>query len=631
MNVSEHESNLEAVIGEDILRIRKHLRGEMSEDEIQNTDTLAVSPRAQWLSENLGLTPFESDILLLCAAMTLDPEVALDCAGEKGLRTPYPSFALAFDVFPESHWSAMSPGAPLRAWRLIDAADDAEILQARLTIDERILHFILGMDPVDERLMPFLKQVVSGGWLPASYNNISEQIRHLLQQKMPPVIQLTGTDFRDQLMLAAAVCTKLEVGLFQIHANEIPDSPVDRDSFNRLWRRENCLSGRALFAIMGENPQHLQDLAQGVSPVFIGGTDTQFLSNDSRPVQRINLSSLDSKEQELALKTMLTADEFQQINGDIEKISSHFSLGAFGIKMAASKAKQSLINGEAPDTILWNACRDVSRPQLSALAQEIKPKARWQDLILPDKEKAILKTITMHVRHAHKVYQQGGFEEKTSRGLGISTLFHGDSGTGKTFAAEVLANELNLALYRIDLSSVVSKYIGETEKNLKVIFDAADSGGAILLFDEADALFGKRSEVRDSHDRYANIEVGYLLQRMEAFRGLAILTTNMKNSLDKAFLRRLRFVVEFPFPTHTERSEIWQRIFPTATVTEDLDVKRLAKLNVSGGSIHNIALNAAFFAADEGKPVSMTHIYSAAKNEYAKLEKIMTSVEAESV
>ena len=214
-----------------------------------------------------------------------------------------------------------------------------------------------------------------------------------------------------------------------------------------------------------------------------------------------------------------------------------------------------------------------------------------------------------------------------NRGLGISALFAGPSGTGKTLAAEIMANEFRLDLYRIDLSQVVSKYIGETEKNLRRVFDAAETAGAVLLFDEADALFGKRSEIRDSHDRYANIEVSYLLQRMEAYRGLAILTTNMMQALDQAFTRRIRFVVQFPFPDAAQRAEIWRRIFPPLTPTQGLDVGRLAQLNVPGGNIRNIALGAAFLAADCGRPVQMVDLLHAARAEYAKLERPLTGAE----
>jgi SpoVK/Ycf46/Vps4 family AAA+-type ATPase len=214
-----------------------------------------------------------------------------------------------------------------------------------------------------------------------------------------------------------------------------------------------------------------------------------------------------------------------------------------------------------------------------------------------------------------------------NRGLGISALFAGDSGTGKTMAAEVLANALQLDLYRIDLSAVVSKYIGETEKNLRQVFDAAEDGGAILFFDEADAIFGKRSEVKDSHDRYANIEINYLLQRMEAYRGLAILASNMKSALDSAFMRRLRFIVNFPFPSAADRKRIWERVFPTETKTDGLDHDRLARFTLTGGSIHNIALNSAFLAAQGGDKVTMPLIFEAARTEFRKLDRTVNEAD----
>ena len=196
-------------------------------------------------------------------------------------------------------------------------------------------------------------------------------------------------------------------------------------------------------------------------------------------------------------------------------------------------------------------------------------------------------------------------------------------------AAEVLARDLNLGLYRIDLSSLVSKYIGETEKNLRRLFDAAEDGGAILFFDEADALFGKRSEVKDSHDRYANIEINYLLQRMESYRGLAVLATNMKNALDTAFMRRLRFIVTFPFPGLAERKQMWQKVFPAETPKDELDYDRLARLNLTGGGIHNVALNAAFRAAQEATDsrVTMPLVLAAARAEFRKLERPINEAE----
>lgn len=277
--------------------------------------------------------------------------------------------------------------------------------------------------------------------------------------------------------------------------------------------------------------------------------------------------------------------------------------------------------------MLWDTCRLQSRPRMDDLVQRIEPTAAWDDLVLPYPQLEVLKDIAAQVQQRFKVNETWGFASKSGRGLGVSALFAGVSGTGKTMAADALAHELRLDLYRIDLSSVVSKYIGETEKNLRQVFDTAEEGGAILLFDEADALFGKRSEVQDSHDRYANIEVSYLLQRMEAYRGLAILTTNMKEDLDNAFLRRLRFIVQFPFPDVAQRAEIWRRVFPKETPTQGLDANLLAQLNVAGGTIRNIAMNAAFLAADASEPVQMKHLLRSARSEYAKLDQPLTQGE----
>jgi vesicle-fusing ATPase len=265
---------------------------------------------------------------------------------------------------------------------------------------------------------------------------------------------------------------------------------------------------------------------------------------------------------------------------------------------------------------------------LGPLAQRLEPRAAWDDLVLPEGQVQLLRDLVRQVRHRALVYQTWGFAQRSHRGLGITALFTGESGTGKTMAAEVIAAELGHDLYRIDLASVVSKYIGETEKNLAAVFEAAESSGAVLLFDEADALFGRRSEVKDSHDRYANLEVAYLLQRMESYRGLAILTTNLRSTLDRAFLRRLRFIVNFPFPDQAARAEIWRRAFPAQAPLDGIDPLALAKLQVSGGSIHAIALSAAFAAADDGQPIGSAHVLRAAEVEYAKAERQLSPAES---
>jgi SpoVK/Ycf46/Vps4 family AAA+-type ATPase len=247
--------------------------------------------------------------------------------------------------------------------------------------------------------------------------------------------------------------------------------------------------------------------------------------------------------------------------------------------------------------------------------------------VLPVPQLKMLRAIVAQQRYQTVVYHRWGFARPGERGLGVSALFVGQSGTGKTLAAEILAKELKLDLYRIDLSQVVSKYIGETEKNLRRVFDAAQKGGAVLLFDEADALFGKRSEIKDSHDRYANMEVSYLLQRMETYQGVSLLTSNMRSAIDSAFVRRLRFIVQFPFPDAQHRIELWKRAFPKHVPTAGLDYEKLGRLNVAGGHIRNIALSAAFLAAEASEPVRMQHLYAAACAEYDKLERPLTTIE----
>jgi SpoVK/Ycf46/Vps4 family AAA+-type ATPase len=313
-------------------------------------------------------------------------------------------------------------------------------------------------------------------------------------------------------------------------------------------------------------------------------------------------------------------EKADELDGALDLLAAQFDLDGPRIHASVAEALAS-VDGAGLADALWDAGRARARASLEGLAQRIEPVATRGQLVLPADSMALLDALAAHVRNRATVYEQWGFGAQGRRGLGISALFTGPSGTGKTMAAEVLAGELRLDLYRIDLSAVVSKYVGETEKNLRRVFDAAEEGGVLLFFDEADALFGKRSEVKDSHDRFANIEINYLLQRMEDYRGVAVLATNMKGALDPAFLRRIRFVVSFPIPDLASRTEIWRGVFPPSTPTDGLDPRRLAQLTVTGGSIHNIAINAAFMAADQGEPVRMDHVLRATRMEFAKIER----------
>jgi ATP-dependent 26S proteasome regulatory subunit len=273
---------------------------------------------------------------------------------------------------------------------------------------------------------------------------------------------------------------------------------------------------------------------------------------------------------------------------------------------------------------LFAACRRQSNQKLHGMASKITCRSSWEDIVLPDAQLVQLKEICSQVQQRPKVFDEWGFDRKLSYGKGLSVLFSGPPGTGKTLAAEVIANALGLDCYKIDLSGLVSKYIGETEKNLSKIFQEAETSNAILFFDEADALFGKRTEVSDAHDRYANIETSFLLQKMEEYEGVVILATNLRDNMDEAFTRRIRFIVEFPFPEAEHRMAIWKRHFPPeAPVDNSIDYDFLSrKVQVPGGSIRNIVLNAAFLAAGNGQVISMEHLIQGNKREYEKIGKL---------
>jgi ATP-dependent 26S proteasome regulatory subunit len=601
-------------------------------------DAMPAPPALETLGETFGLSPFERDVLLVCAGMELDSAFAGHCAAAQGdSRRAYPTFGLALAALPEAHWSALTPTAPLRYWRLVEVGAGDTLTSSPLRIDERVLHYLAGVTHLDERLLGLVEPLPAPDELPPSHEASVHQITGLYSRmagaSSEPVIQLCGDEDAGKRAIAAAASAMLGLQLYAIRAADVPAAVTEREALARLWEREAAMSGSALLLEDYQDVDSTDSLRPALSllerlqgKLIVAVREP--LRARKRPLVRLDVNKPSATEQRDLWQKAL-GPLAQELNGQIETLTTQFNLGMQEIRAASTEVLEGLSQGleEEYGDVLWEVCRAQSRPRIEDLAQRIEPAAEWDDLVLPEPQRQILREIAGHVRQRARVYESWGFAARGARGLGISALFAGASGTGKTMAAEVLANELRLDLYRIDLSQVVSKYIGETEKNLRRVFDAAEEGGAILLFDEADALFGKRSEVKDSHDRYANIEVSYLLQRMESYRGLAILTTNMKNALDTAFLRRIRFIVQFPFPDAEQRAEIWRRIFPPDTPTEGLDVDKLARLNVAGGNIRNIALNAAFLAADAGEPVLMTHLLRAARGEYAKLEKPMTEAE----
>jgi hypothetical protein len=594
-------------------------------------------PALLLLTQRLGLSEFEQHLLTLCVAMELDTGIALLCAQcQRDPTRLYPTFALAFALFDNASWEAISPERPLRFWRLIEITQPGAqpLTTSALRADERIVNYCKGLNYLDDRLSPLVSPIdipAASADYPASYHEIVDgivrRLKLLTDRRSLPVVQLLGTDAAGKQLVASEVVRAAGLHLYRLPAALLPAQSSDIETLARLWQRESLLLPLALYVdALAAGPDttiasgqsapvtRLLDRLQGVA--FLDARESW--AGLHRPTFTVDVAKPTSAEQAAVWQSALGADA----GNAPEQLAAQFDLSFSSIKEIASET----LSAPPPDTSalrsrLWAGCLAATRPQLDILAERIQPKASWADIVLPSTETALLHQIAEQVGQRGTVYEKWGFARKMSRGLGIGALFSGDSGTGKTLAAEVIANELQLHLYRIDLSAVVSKYIGETEKNLRRLFDAAENGGAILFFDEADALFGKRSEVKDSHDRFANIEINYLLQRMEAYKGLAILATNMKSALDPAFIRRLRFIVPFSFPGPAERKSIWQRVFPADVPVARLDYDRLARLHLTGGHIHSIALIAAFLAARAGSPVSMPLVLEAARTEFRKLER----------
>jgi ATPase family protein associated with various cellular activities (AAA)/winged helix domain-containing protein len=606
-------------------------------------------PGLTLVAERLGLTAFERDTLLLCAAADLDPAIeALFAAAQGGTGRAFPTFSLALRLFDDPSWDALSPHRPLRYARLLEISQPGAtpLTAAALRADERIVNFIKGMNALDERVAALVTPLAAGhpdggapDLAPSQHSAVDELFERMRGggDPMLSTVYLLGVDAGSKLAVARALCDRLHRRLYRLGLDTLPAARAEIEAFTRLWQRETALLPVALYVDAEQLDATSSELAAGFRALTSQDIGLVFVAQRDAPVRTagpvghlLEVEKPTPGEQRDAWLAALheiegSLDAGRDRGATASRLAGQFHLNLQDIREAMARAVERAVRQEPTGTAvadrLWDTCRSLTQPRLDALAQRLTPKATWNDLVLSDESTALLRQIAGQVRERFRVYEDWGYARRMTRGFGITALFVGESGVGKTMAAEVIADELRLHLYRIDLSAVVSKYIGETEKNLRRLFDAAEHGGAILLFDEADALFGKRSEVKDSHDHYANIEINYLLQRMEAFSGLAILATNMKSALDPAFMRRLRFIVNFQFPGLAERKQLWEKALPPDVPREGLDYDRLARFALSGGNIHSIALNAAFLAAQRATPVTQPLILSAVRSELRKLGK----------
>jgi ATPase family associated with various cellular activities (AAA) len=552
------------------------------------------------LSLLFRMAPFDEDVLLLALSSQLagKPKQLTAQVAQTWLGIENNDEALA------RLWERLAPHAPLRRFQFIETAERPVSTTTPLYIDERVSRYLMGDDAPDRRLVAIVSPVQAAP-IPRRNRDALFPLVQAMNQGKHRLVMLIGPRHSGRRVTALLLANTFNLGLVELNARALETAP----DLIHVLAREVVMSRVALLvdADQAEGRRLLDGPLRDFATFIIAVAEVRHELAVEMPVLRLEaLQTSDRAE----LWHDALGPHTAEMHGLVASIAEQFK---FGPRAIAAIAREG---GD-----LWQACRDRAGRELEELADRIVPIHGWDDIVLPPDVLHDLKAAAAQVRHRTRVYGDHGFAQKYPRGRGISILLAGPSGVGKTMAAEVVAKDLNLDLYRIDLARVVSKYIGETEKNLKAVFDAAELSGAVLLFDEADALFGKRSEVNDSHDRYANIEVSYLLQRMEAYSGLAVLATNMKSHLDPAFLRRLRYVVDVPYPDVAARTLIWQRAFPSAMPRAILDYEALARLEVPGGNIAVIAINAAFLAASEETPLHMGHIARAARAEFRKLDR----------
>ncbi len=663
-----------------IAEIGKHR--EILSKKIQRSLEQGIHLPFHRLASIFHLHPFEWDTLLICLAPQLDLKYEkLYAYLQDDVTKKHPSVDLILDLLcgrgPEERIEARGcffDQSPLLKYQLIAFTGDQNnppgpSLSRCLTIDDSIARFLLGFNTVDSRLASFAGEInPKREWASLVLDNkLKTQLKNLGDgyfdnddhqrdnRKQRVVFYLKGPRGAGKKSIAEAFCHYLGLLLFVVDTpdlillyGELPGENSFDKILGRLFRETLLHSAAVYFDRFDHLIAHQNDPKEGIYQkkiiraveefsflTFLAGEEEWHSPGggifDGHLFIKIDLPVPSYEQRKCLWEQSLNRQISLDPAVDIDAAANKFNFTPGQIRDAVKEAGNLALvrelqknnNPAAPIKIedLYRGCHSQSNRKLSQTARKIDPKYTWTDIVLPHDKLRQLKEVCSHVKYRQTVYSKWGFGAKFSLGKGLNILFSGTSGTGKTMSAEIIAHSLGLELYKIDLSNVVSKYIGETEKNLSRIFKEAETANCILFFDEADALFGKRSEVKDAHDRYANIEINYLLQKMEEHEGVVILATNFLKNIDDAFKRRIHFSVDFPFPDEIYRLKIWQKIFPPQTPkSEDVDFEFLArKFKLSGGNIKNIALNAAFLAAEDSPRVEMAHAVWATRRELQKM------------
>ncbi|MBN2532166.1 MAG: AAA family ATPase [Spirochaetales bacterium] len=614
------------------------------------------------LSKIFTLTSREIDILCICLAPHFHTKYRkLFAYLQNDVTKKNPQVDLIVNLLSDSfedklsYWKYFSAQSPLFKNKLLEYIEDPydtnkPLLSREIKVNNRIVGFLLESSYIDDDLAVVARLYKSDENLAdialreETYAKL-QNFRSYYKQNLDKnnfIFSFYGPHGSQKLEVASSLCSELGILLLEVDLLALHYSSITFEYGMDLFLRESKLIPAALFLkncdfLFAENSEEsylrryfIMELDKNGWLTFLGSEKPLQIQGEleNQKYIEIHLPVPSYIERKLIWEQFLSAQSLAD-NIDIKEIAGRYNLTRGQIRDVVSTADTFAL-WRSPDSAqieqkdLREACSLLSNKNLQKLAVKIVSIHTWSDIILPEDVVKNLKEIADMVKYKHIVYSEWGFDRKLSLGKGVSALFYGEPGTGKTLAAEVIARDLSMEIYKIDISTVVSKYVGETEKNLHKIFTEAETSNAILFFDEADALFGKRTEVKDAHDRYANIEVSYLLQKIDEYTGLVILATNFSKNIDEAFERRLHFAIHFPFPDEASRLQIWMNIFPGETpLAEEIDFKYLAnKLPVAGGHIKNIALQAAFFAAESGGKLTMEHIMRASRREFDKMGRL---------
>jgi AAA+ superfamily predicted ATPase len=630
------------------------------------------SSRLAWLQQTFELSSFDIDVVLIALAPELDLRYErLYAYLQDDVTKKRPTVDLALNLLSESAAEKITQRnrfgscAPLIRQRLIRLISDPNLvhpplLAHYLKLDDQIIRFLLGQMDLDSRLAACceLERAPVGapdlrlrGEIASALPRLASRVR---QTREPVSLCFHGPQSKSKLQTAKALAAQAGKSILAMDLARAARANADLSETVRLAVREAWFGDSLLFldaARLSDNERQaslsvlFEEVLGDSHGITVLATEEIWIPSGQTPARVVNVpfpvpqfserqecwkantTTMPVQVEEVSVLASRFHLTTEQIVGAVSAAGSH----ALWRSVASSSSVESSFSSDHSTTLddLFLGARTQCGRELAAVARKVNLIYSWDDIVLPADTVLQLREMCDRVTHRERVFSEWGFERKLSLGNGVNALFAGPSGTGKTMAAEIIANELGLDLYKIDLSGVVSKYIGETEKNLDHVFRAAESANAILFFDEADALFGKRSEVHDSHDRYANIEISYLLQKMEEYEGISILASNLRQNMDEAFVRRLAFTVLFPFPSEEDRRRIWTGMWPACTpLASDLDFSYISRrFKFSGGNIKNVALAAAFLAASDGGIVTMQHLFQATQREFEKMGKRLTEAE----